>query len=154
MKRRQLLASTGCASLAFVAGCLNDAGADGGLLLAEGATEPPNATVIESSDERIRDVGPIQDGLQQAANATPATAEVEVSEDEFDTVADTLSDLPWYERSEHDTGYMSGIYSRYEDSVYVIVLAPFCTGSWLKEAKSEHGEYGWGGCYDREEWGY
>lgn len=153
MNRRQFLATTGCAVIPFVSGCLNDPGANGGLLEVLKTTKPRDATVIEPSDERIRNVEPVQEGLRQAATATNSVAEIEITEREYDATAQALSNLPWYERSERNDS-VSGIYFRYEDAVYVVVLTPFCTDSWITDAESERGEYGWGGCYDREEWGY
>lgn len=133
-----------------MAGCLNDPGANGGLLEVLQAPAPENATVIEASDNRVRDVEPIQDGLRRAANET--NAEIDVSDREFDTVAEALADLPWYDRVEHGSSHISGIYLRYDGDVYVVVLTPFCTDSWIRDANSERGEYGWGGCYDPEAW--
>lgn len=154
MDRRQLLAAAGCGAMPFISGCLNDPGTDGGVLEVLQTTKPANATVIEPSDERIRNVEEVQEGLQQAASATNSAAEIEVTDSEYDTVTQALSDLPWYERSDHGTSAISGIYFKYEEAVYVVVLTPFCTDSWIKDAQSERGEYGWGGCYDRDEWGY
>lgn len=69
----------------------------------------------------------------------------------YDTVAQALSVLPWYSRIEHDPGYISGIYLRYEDAVYVVALTPYCADSWVWNARSKRGKYGWGGCVGREE---
>ncbi|WP_049895358.1 hypothetical protein [Halopiger xanaduensis] len=117
-------------------------------------TEPPNATITDATDERIRAVDPVQEGLQQAANARDSVAEIEVTEAEYETVAQALSERPWYDRSEYGSRQPSGVYFRYENEAYVVTLTPFCADSPLVDAGSERGEYGWGGCYDREEWGY
>ncbi|WP_227356291.1 hypothetical protein [Haladaptatus salinisoli] len=74
-----------------------------------------------------------------------------MTEREYDTVAQALSGLPRYSRTEHDPDRISGIYLLYEDAVYVVVLTPFCADSWIRNARSKRGEYGWGGCVDREE---
>lgn len=143
-------------ALPLASGCLSDPGADGGLLEVLETTAPAAATVVTSSDDRIRGVDAVQDGLGRAAGARRSVAEVEVTEEEFGGVAGALSALPWYDRSEHDAGHISGHYVRYagDERVYVVVLTPFCVDSWLRDAESERGEYGWGGCYDRDEWGY
>ncbi|AHG00786.1 hypothetical protein HALLA_07490 [Halostagnicola larsenii XH-48] len=154
MNRRQFLGTVGCVAIPAVAGCLTDPGTNGGLLEILLTTEPENATVVNATDERIRNVEPVQDGLREAADATSSAAEVEVTEREYETVAQVLADLPWYDRSDHDSKHISGIYFRYDKQVYVVVLTPFCADSWLKDTESQRGEYGWGGCYDRAEWGY
>lgn len=153
MNRRRFLATTGCAVLPFVSGCLNTPGSDGGLLEVLEATDLPETEITDASDGQIRDIVPVQEGLQQAHEGN-RVAEIEVPEREYDEVAQALSALPFYDRAEHNTGYMSGIYIEYEETVYVVVLTPFCSDSWFRDAQSERGEYGWGGCYDREEWGY
>ena len=156
MNRRRFLATTASATLPLVAGCLSDPGANGGLLEVLETSEPPAATVVTSSDDRIRNVQAVQAGLGRAASARRSVAEVEVTEEEFGTVARALSALPWYDRTEHDAGHISGCYIRFagDDRVYVVVLTPFCADSWFRDAESERGEYGWGGCYDRAEWSY
>jgi hypothetical protein len=114
---------------------------------------PQAATIVESSDGRIRSVEAVQEGLDRAASAGSSVAEVEVTDQEFGAVPGALS---WYDRSEHDAGHISGNYVRStgDERVYVVVLTPFCVDSLLRDAESERGEYGWGGCYDRAEWGY
>lgn len=149
MNRRQLLATAGCAVLPYVSGCLNDPGTNGGLLEILGADAPPNATITEASNKQLQ-IDPVQDGLRKAHTGN-GVSEVEVTEREYDVVARALSDLPWYDRIQHNSNSISGIYIRYEGAVYVIVLTPFCIDSWRKEAQSKRGEYGWGGCIDREE---
>lgn len=146
--------TTGCAILPFVSGCLSDPGTNGGLLQVFETAAPSDATVIEAADNRIQSVEPVQKGLQQAASETSSVAEVEVTEREYDAVAAAFSTLPWYDRFERNSDNISGIYIRYADTVSVVVLTPFCTDSLIVDAKSERGEYGWGGCYDRKEWGY
>lgn len=138
-----------CLSSTTHSGCLNDPGAEGGIVEATETNEPPNASVTEASDDRISDVGPVQEALQRAKESD--TAGGEVSEREYDDVARALSELPWYDRRGHDSSqpYRSGIYIRYEDSSYVVGLLPYCTGSPIRKAQSERGEYGWGGCIER-----
>ena len=99
MDRRQLMMAAGCLLVPSVSGCLDDRGADGGLLEVLLTTAPAQATVFDVSDQRVRTVDLIQDGLQQAATARTSVAEIEVTESGYDTVARTFSNLPWYERS-------------------------------------------------------
>lgn len=150
MNRRQYLASiTGGAGI-FISGCLSDPGAEGGQVQAFEMDESPNGSVTEASDERISDVAPIQEALQVASNGT-GTASINVSEREYDTVAQALSELPWYEPESTDSSHprLPGIYIQYENNPYVVVLIPFCADSWLIDAESEPGEYGWGNCIKR-----
>lgn len=152
MNRRRYLATVGGSGILFGSGCLDDPGVEGGVLEVFGVDAPPEATVIEASDDRIRNVEPIQDGVRRADRESGRGAvKIEVAANEYDEVAQTLADLPWYDRIEHDSSYVSGVYIRDEDAVYVVVLTPYCTDSWLRDARSERGEYGWGGCIERAE---
>lgn len=153
MHRRAVLAAVGGTALPLVSGCLTDPGADGGVLEVLETEAPPSATVIDGADDRVRTVEPIQDGLRRAASASSSVAEIEVTDREFDAVAPVLSELPWYDRTDHGSDHLSGTYFRAESGVYVVVLTPFCTDSRIVNARSERGEYGWGGCYDPEDWG-
>lgn len=151
MNRRRFLAVGTGAFLSLNSGCITDPGARGGVIEVMAADPPPNATVTDVSDDRLGDGPPIRRGLRQAHEGNGVAA-VEVTEKEYDAVAGTLSALPWYDRLNHDSNYISGIYLTYENEVYVVVLTPFCTDSWFKDAQSKRGDYGWGGCIDREEW--
>jgi hypothetical protein len=146
MIRRQFLVFAGGASLSALSGCLSNPGVNGGLLEVLSAEVPPQAKVTDATDERISDIEPIQRGLQQAQQH--GTADIDVTDNEYETVAQALSALSWYSRLEHDSDYISGIYIQHEDSAYVVVLTPYCTNSWLWDAHSERGDYGWGGCID------
>ena len=150
MNRRQCLASIAGGASIFVSGCLSDPGAEGGQVQTFEMDESPDGSVTEASDERISDVAPIQEALRIASSGT-GTASITVSEREFDTVAQALSELPWYETDPTDTSppRLSGNYIRFKNTPYVVVLIPFCTDSWLIDAQSERGEYGWGGCIGR-----
>lgn len=148
MNRRQVLAAAATTISLPISGCINDPGTEGGLLeVIESGDSPPNATVTDASQI---DNESIQQGLQQAHENE--TAEIEVSEDEFGAVAETLSNLPFYDRVKHGTAHMSGVYIQYEDAMYVAVLTPFCTDSRVRDAHSERGGYGWGGCIDKSKW--
>jgi len=149
MNRRQCLATIGGAASAFVAGCLSDPGAEGGLLEALDVDAPSNASVTAATDDRISDIAPVQEVLQRVSENESGVGEVEVSEPEYDRVAQALSELPWYDRGDHDSDHPSGIYFRYEQAVFVVVLTPFCTESGLIDSRSERGEYSWGGCIRR-----
>jgi len=91
MNRRQLLATAGCLLGPSVSGCLTDPGTNGGLLEVLLATAPSGATVTDASDQRVRTVDPLQDGLEQAATARTSVAEIELIKCEYDIVARTLS---------------------------------------------------------------
>lgn len=150
MNRRQYLASiTGGVGI-FLSGCLSDPGAEGGQVEAFEMDESPNGSVTEASDERISDVALIQKAILMARNGN-GTASISVSEREYDAVAQALSELPWYDPESTDSSHprMPGIYIQYKDNPYAVVLRPFCADSWLIDAQSERGEYGWGGCIER-----
>lgn len=149
MRRRQFLASIICGASASISGCLNDPGAEGGVVEALEVENPPNATITEASDERIASIDPIQQALQKASDHSTAT--VSVSEREYETVAQALSELPWYERTQDHSSNPrpSGIYIRYKNESYVVVLNPFCADSVIRNAQGERGEYSWGGCIER-----
>lgn len=150
MNRRQYLASiTGGAGI-FLSGCLSDPGAEGGQVEAFEMDESPNGSVTEVSDERIRDVAPIQEAIRVASNGT-GTASIIVSEREYDTVAQALSELPWYDPQSNNSSHppIPGIYIQYENKPYAVHLIPFCADSWLIDARSEPGEYNWGNCRKR-----
>ncbi|WP_101297962.1 hypothetical protein [Halegenticoccus soli] len=108
MNRRRFLVIAGGASLSALSGCLSNPGVNGGLLEVLSAEVPPQAKVTDATDERIGDIEPIQTGLQQAQQY--GTANVDVTDDEYEMVAQTLSVLPWYSRLERDSDYISGIY--------------------------------------------
>lgn len=144
MNRRQCLATVGSAASVFISGCLSDPGAEGGLLEALDVDAPPNASVTAATDDRISDVVPVQEVLQRVRENESGVGEVEVSEPEYDRVAQALSELPWYERG--DDSHPSGIYFRYEQAVFVVVLNPFCTDSPLIDPRGGDGEYSWGHC--------
>ena len=146
VNRRRFLAVAGGVSLSAISGCISNPGVNGGVLEVLSAEKPPHATVTEATDERIRSIEPIQTWLQQALQN--GTADIEVTKREYDTVAQALSALPWYSRIEYDSAYTSGLYIRYEDTVFVGVLTPYCADSWFWDAHSERGEYGWGGCFN------
>lgn len=150
MNRRQCLASITVGAAIFISGCLSDPGAEGGKVQVFEMDESPNGSATEASDDRIRDVAPIEEALQTARNGT-GTASITVSGGEYDAVAQTLSELPWYEPESTDSSYprLSGIYIRYENNPYAVVLTPFCADSWIIDTQSERGEYGWGGCIER-----
>jgi hypothetical protein len=149
MNRRQYLATIGCGASAFLSGCLNDPGAEGGLLEALEVGKPPNASVTAATNDRISGVAPVQEVIQHVSENESGVGEVEVSEREYDSVAQALSNLPWYDRNEHDSSYPSGVYIQREGKVFVVVLTPFCTDSMFVDAQSDRGEYGWGGCINK-----
>ena len=146
MNRRQCLATIGGAASVFVAGCLSDLGAEGGLLEALDIDAPSNASVTAATDDRISDTAPVQEVLQRVSENESGVGEVEVSEPEYDRVAQALSELPWYDRGDHDSDHPSGIYFRYDGDVFVVVLNPFCTDSPVIDSRGGEGEYSWGYC--------
>jgi hypothetical protein len=110
---------------------------------------PSDGSVTAATDDRIRDVDPVQDVLKRVSENESGVGEVEITEPEYDRVAQALSELPWYDRGVHDSDHPSGIYFRYERAVFVVVLTPFCTESVLINSRSERGDYSWGGCIRR-----
>lgn len=148
MNRRRFLALTGSVSLPALSGCISNPGVNGGVVEVLSTDKPPHATVTEATDEQVRDIEPIRAGLQQARQNGDAT--IEVTEREYDTVAQALSALPWYSRIENSANYSSGFYIRYEGATYVAVLTPYCTDSWLWDAHSQRGDHGWGGCINED----
>lgn len=152
MNRRRFLGIAFFGALPLISGCINDPGANGGILELFENSAPPDATVVDSTDERVADLDPLQEGFQDLVARTETVTEVRVSEDEYDAVAGVLSDLPWYDRADHDGTHLSGIYFRHDDTEIAVVLTPFCVDSPIRSAYSERGEYGWGGCYDEDGW--
>lgn len=152
MNRRPVLAALGSGLVLAISGCLNAPGAEGGVLEVMHHDVPPDATVTDASDDRIADVEPLQRGLRGAHDGA-GNADIDVSRREYDTVAQALSDLSWYDRSDNDsthgTTYISGVYIRYDEEVYVVVLTPYCSDSVLLDARSDRGAYSWGGCIRR-----
>jgi hypothetical protein len=147
VNRRRFLALTGGISFTALSGCISNPGVNGGSLQVLSSETPPQATVTDASDDRIKDVQLIRTGIRQARKN--GQADIEVSKRAYDTVAHALSALPWYSRTEHDSNYISGLYIRYEAAVYVVVLTPYCSGSLHWDAHSDRGEYGWGGCIEQ-----
>lgn len=145
MNRRPVLAAFSCVLLPL-SGCVADPGANGGLLEILETQKPAGATVTPASDERIRDVEPIQTALDRASEN--GTADLRVDEAEFEAVATALTPLPWYERKDDSP---SGIYLGQDGESFVASLWPYCVDSVLRSADSERGVYGRGGCLDPEE---
>lgn len=142
MNRRQFLSVAGAAAVASFSGCLADPGRDGGVLQVYPTRTPPNATVTDAPSVENQ---PMRQGLNEA-HSTDSVVDVDVQAGEYDAVAEALSSLPWYSRSEYDSSYLSGVYLRYRESTYVAVLLPYCSESRLWDTSSERGEYSWGGC--------
>jgi len=129
MRRREVLYLL---CLAFLSGCINQGQVGRVDLLVAWEVEPEgDAEVIESDDERIDDIEPIQRLLQKVREEEPADAfsdyavsirdydDEDSAEALFEEAAGVLDELPQYSHPEAD---MDGSYVRTNDTV--VVIAP------------------------------
>ncbi|WP_258303120.1 hypothetical protein [Haloferax larsenii] len=137
MNRRTFLAQLGVGGVAALSGCLRLEGLDGGVLTVMPLTSPPDATVVSATDERLSDASLIQRALDHVVQRDPhETVDFRLNSDEYETTAETLEQLPYYDRIETGASFPSGYYVSHGAFVYRIICKPLCSDLPFVSAKN------------------
>lgn len=104
-----------------LAGCtMGSAGGDGWLKGEVVDIAPPNATVVESDDERIADEQLLQSFIRETIREGNAVREVD--EYKVNEISDKLSQLPRYQ-STSQTDAPSGYYVKHNQTIVAVQFA-------------------------------
>ncbi|SFL12892.1 hypothetical protein SAMN04487950_2626 [Halogranum rubrum] len=128
VKRRSLLATLTLGTVAGLSGCLNLEGIDGGVLTVMHLSSSEVPDVVSASDDRLSEEPLIQRALDRVKQEDPrGVMDFRLSWREYETVADALERLPYYDRTEHEMSVPSGFFVGHDDFVYRLAYRPICS---------------------------
>lgn len=146
VSRRRAVHGIVTGGLVVMAGCVNLEGYDGGVLsLLKYPTSPEGASVIDATNQAIDSLPVLQEGLERVADE--GAVDIDLTSDEYDAVDSRLSELPYYDRRNHDgSDYSSGYYVGQSEYVVCVSSLPYCSDTpGITSRKGESNE-----CWDPE----